>query len=966
MKKYGKRMKWMLAAIFVGAFALMFFKPQNLTEISNANRVPAGFLKSAASNLFGDIYRSSIKLGSIPFKTIKHVIIKYALVDYVNKLPVPNDVKERVIKKMKDKKYLRKVVPFIWGLKNFYTLPEEKDKMKFAPYARRKLDPKVIGTDHELFTWQESSKKKKDKSFEFSADMAAQVLVVFDSLFLQGQSIIELDQEDLRSPYQRLSNSKHDRALIKKTKPLVVKLLTFVNEKLFDKEKDSQSSEEDGGASANAEAAQLFNDLLSNPKKLDAVTITLIDFIRSMAHKNYRMFALQQIRQMDFENWALKIVENNNPKELIELIDYMQNQRRYGVQVVVDGLQGHLMEALQRGQQDDPFLKSTLAALEKSKSFKPSKTSTEPPNHAHNFEFLKFITDKGYQDDLYLPYFRSIYSRYGNTIANSGISTTPTISIRNLPMIYSGADVAGPGGTGIPNFHFVDRPTDRAYYFYGNDAILIDELVAQRGMQSMFERLQNMPTMNCNAMFDWHSDASLDALANLAIGEALRDFGDALCLHQLSLRAENERKMQEIRKDLLYNLNRQAKANGWIRWSFRGRAKNLIRELKPFIGLGMPQYLLYYNPWPDHFAHFVGPFSNEILSPTGELNRLDYWLGQIEAKYKKTGLLNRTLFGMAGDHGLTPIFYRLNPEVTVLEKLSKELNHKIIVKKISSDEGEGPKINHATKPESNKNIDVIIASTAGGNYMMDFFIHSQSQWKRQPLHHQLTSLKLLNGGPRVNIVREIVTRLRETLDYLAVRKETCQLEKAAVDLVGYHRGKIVKETIYRRGKKIYYTRSNGNLLDIDQLSPFEANIDEDRHKELLNLCTIQAKKSDPKTWCDEDQWRELASYTPRPDSVVQLAHIYDEDRAGTINLFPKEGIGYNTKVPGRHAGEHFHEKDAFVGFWGEPTKGAQPLRSAVNASLAPTLYEYIMGEKPVVGKKGWGFPSLLDQIQDSN
>ena len=68
----------------------------------------------------------------------------------------------------------------------------------------------------------------------------------------------------------------------------------------------------------------------------------------------------------------------------------------------------------------------------------------------------------------------------------------------------------------------------------------------------------------------------------------------------------------------------------------------------------MPDFTLIYNPWPDHFAHFVGPFSDEILMPTGELNRLDYWIRQIENTYQNAGVTNTTLCGMAGDIGIPP------------------------------------------------------------------------------------------------------------------------------------------------------------------------------------------------------------------------------------------------------------------------------------------------------------------------
>jgi hypothetical protein len=94
--------------------------------------------------------------------------------------------------------------------------------------------------------------------------------------------------------------------------------------------------------------------------------------------------------------------------------------------------------------------------------------------------------------------------------------------------------------------------------------------------------------------------------------------------------------------------------------------------------------------------------------------------------------------------------------------------------------------------------------------------------------------------------------------------------------------------------------------------------------------------------------------------VVQVAHLYDHPRAGTINLFPRAGVGYNSRVPGRHAGELFHEKDALVGLFGPPLAGRERprLRTAVIGSVSITLYEYLTGTAVIPGTDGWGYPSL--------
>src|SRR5207247_1977463 len=44
---------------------------------------------------------------------------------------------------------------------------------------------------------------------------------------------------------------------------------------------------------------------------------------------------------------------------------------------------------------------------------------------------------------------------------------------------------------------------------------------------------------------------------------------------------------------------------------------------------GLPDYLLWYNPWPDHFAHGKGPYSDEIIGRSGEYDRLDHYFGKL-------------------------------------------------------------------------------------------------------------------------------------------------------------------------------------------------------------------------------------------------------------------------------------------------------------------------------------------------
>jgi hypothetical protein len=282
------------------------------------------------------------------------------------------------------------------------------------------------------------------------------------------------------------------------------------------------------------------------------------------------------------------------------------------------------------------------------------------------------------------------------------------------------------------------------------------------------------------------------------------------------------------------------------------------------------------------------------------------------------------------------------------------------IEKISSDEGEGAKMNHPEKPPSMKNIDIVVASTAGGNYTMDFFTDSNEHWKIQPLYKDLTQQKTLKGKI-VNFPQTIAQVLGSSLDYLVVREITPTPKQSGTRLMRYRNGKLQEAIIWKLEDRIYY--EGQDLVELQTFSNLEG-ITRETHTSLVDECFKFARKDNPSTWCTEEKWRTLTAGTWKPDSVVQLAHLYDTDRAGTVNLFPVRGVGYNTNVPGRHAGEDFHEKDAFVGFWGGEVKTKSPIPTAVNGSMPVTLYHYLTNDTPIEGQNGWGYKSLLPDLRE--
>jgi hypothetical protein len=892
---------------------------------------------------------------------------------YILALPLDAKTKARVIAQLSNPTYSIPLGYFLYSYYDRYSGLGSEDV--FKGYLSTVYDDEALkGFEHSLYYVGDepvSEYKEPDTSTEATGHhegiridehFIANMVVIYDVLFEIG---VWQDMDNLPEHYTYLTNSPEDLAIIAQIQPIIVELIDKAATGMDEGDmKSAMLAIAEDGKPENADKPN---------NKAQALTITLIDFVRLNLLKAYRQFVFKEEREEALDEWMQQAF-SDQPDALIQFLESQQH-KRFAVQVTVDGLQQGLIEGLV--DDNAPFISVAYQNHKNRTQYKPQLEKVIEPEHQQQVRFMEVLSEQTYRDPNYLPFFKKLYQENRNNISRVGISSTPTISVRNLPIIKTGAKVSGQGGTGIPNFHFVDREIDRAYYFFGNDALQLDVLMADNKVQTMFDRLDYLKTLNCNAQYDWNAHTTYDGLVNLGLGESLRDYGEKRCVKELQERSEVEVTLRDKRVALIEDIEAYQTISGFdffTKYSKKVQVKQAITQLAELDGKGMPDYTLVYNPWPDHFAHFTGPFSDEILMPTGELNRLDYWIRQIEATYRSAGVYDKTLLGMAGDHGLTPVFYALNPEKQVFEGLQAELDYPIVVKKISSDEGEGPKITNALSYPSSKDIDVVVASTAGGNFMMDFF-NSKQGWTVQPVYQELVQWKPIAAlnDDSINVIDEIAKRLPESLDYMVVREAPCDERSCSVRVIGTRDLKRVDELITRYGDKLFYESLMGNqapiLLNTQTLNPYLALpsiADFSAYSKLVDKCINRSVKEDDSTWCSRSEWTDLTHLTPRPDSVNQLANIYLEDRAGTINLFPKAGMGYNTIVPGRHAGEDYLEKDAFLGFWGTPIgENSQPLKIEANGSLAPTLFEYLTGEAVVAGENGWGFPSLLNKLDVS-
>jgi hypothetical protein len=895
------------------------------------------------------IYRYTGPLKNRVIRAFANLIIRSKVKKFLKDIKLSKKVQDSVMAKIKSKDFRDQFVPFLLAMMELYTADEAFEKNNFENHIKRIFpNPEAMpGLAHSLFTYNSKKDAKNKKVKEKNNKPEKKGL----SNIFMGKVVELVDQVIIADPEYKLG-SKHtfDDAKIKMTMPYVKEMFS----QLFSEIEVDESYKE------------IADGIVADPKRLEALTASLIEVVIRSIHEHYQTFARKYHQKEVMQNWLFSEIRKPNGGELFDYVHESLHERRYGMHVVVDGLQGQLMKSLMAPHGDEFFIRQVWEEHQKRMELKP-KTIETKMTADQQLDFLDFLKGlkRPYSNPYYLPYFKKMYQQHEKTIAIQGVSTTPTISVRNVPMATTGAPVAGEGGTKLPNFHYVDREQDRAFYFFGNDALRINEINDDLGMKTIAQRLPWMNTLNCHAQWGYGTDMTFEPLVNLAAGEISRDFGEVLCLSELERRVKVEKDLRGIRAELLkFKPNVVAHyAKSQEPYQPSKKMQRLLKALADKENEGMPQYLIYYNPWPDHFAHFKGPFSDEIISMTGELNRLDYWLGRVDAIYRKAGIQDQTLFGMAGDHGLSPVYHLLNPEVVVFDFL-KESGRQIVMKKISSDEGEGPKLNHPFKPESVKGIDIVIASTAGGNYMIDVFNENESEWREQPLYEDVRDHRFLSGD-RMDLVDEIITKLDDTLEYAAIREKKCTPDSTDVLLIRKENGKELISRVKRRGDRVYYDINGADLLEVTKYNPYRQHKNVDQFQELYKKCVGNAVESDVATWCFEDEWRLLGSYSAKPDGVNQMAHLYDSDLSGTINLFPKYGIGYNSKVPGRHAGEHFHEKDAFVGVWGPVVSSQKQLISAENGSIPVVMYEYLSGTKTERGKEGWGFPSFIEQLDFS-
>ena len=941
--------------------------------------------KSSAEILEG-LFKAPANMVTRPGDHILEHINQAAVELFIRACDLPADAEGRLLDLVRGDRFEEVTVPFVFFLYELYGAPEQAEAGNVSDLAYAEtIEPETVDEDRPGLSGL------VQRSLELR-QRVSRGLRLFDALFLQAKpGTIERDLP---------SRDRYEDAAYKRIQDLVHEaandFLTPADDAL------NQDIEEN-------EYREILEELLNDDERLGAFVEFFTDFIRQQSDSWLQSFVRRQDRKQARLEWVRDRINRNRYHEIA---DYARARsvRKMVVHVAVDGLQGKLLEGLVQLSSGDregsgALYVTELVRLHQSELMDPSRygPDTEPPLGR---DIIELVESAPHRPD-YLENFKRYFFSPGASAVTVSAATvdTPSISVRNLPIIKTGHAVAGPFGTGIPNFSYLDRRSGRGWYFWGSDVLHLRRIVGNRedeilqgknrpegpGARTLFERLWRYNTVSSMATVDTGALERIAAEVGMAIGEMKRNYAEKVLLLRFRRRARMERELNERRRRL--------QGNRGLSYSFLGSLIYDSIELKTFHDdarflaehedQGLPDYLLWYNPWPDYFAHAEGPYADPIIGFEGEYDRLDFYLGKLIEVYESVATLDerenyadRTLFGIVSDHGLVYTPRLVSTDRLLFDAMRAE-GIQITYEKLTHDEGGLPAIHGRRDVKPTRPFDAVVGSTAGGSYIIDLFDIKGLQgddtaWRRHPGYHALRSHGLLSGG-NIDWIEQIKHRLHDTMDLALIREYgpaanerwpdgiesvvriiTPDRGDARVYRIRKHDDTAGETVLYR-----YEVLGGHDPLDLvggvrEYLIPPDGrSVDEIRR--AIEECTEAADG------CEDDRWLELLSTTLRPDVIYQFSHLYDSNRAGTINIFPLRHVGMNSEVNGRHAGEAFGEKNGTQLYFGAGLKRAT-LQTARNGSLPVTLYHWLVGDKRFYNGEGeaspaaqFGYRSLMDE-----
>jgi len=938
----------------------------------------------SSGEILESMFKAPARLIGQPTEYLRRHLKQEAVELFLRSCDLPNDVEGRLLAMVRGERFKEVTVPFVFFLYELYGAPQKADAiavedLAYAEPAEPKRGEEARAGLSGLVRRSPLLRRHVSRS-----------LRLFDALFLQVKPGPAEKDLPVLERYDEKSYADI-RALVREA---ARDFLTDSDDAL------SQGTQEN-------EYQAMLKEILQDDRRLGEFIEFLADYIRQQSESWLESFVHRRQRKEARLTWVEERIHGNR---YFEISDYAlgRAERRLVVHVVVDGLQGKLLEGLVQlssGDREGSGARyvAELVRLHENDRMNPLHYASKlPPSLGQD---VLALVGRAPERPDYLENFKKYCFSPGASAVTVDVATvdTPSISVRNLPIVMSGHPAAGPFGTGIPNFSYLDRPSRRGWYFWGSDLLHMQRIFGNReeeissgqkrrqgpGAKTLFERLWQYNTVSSMATIDGGALEKIASEVGLTMGEIQRNYAEKLMILRLRQRAQMEEELNRRRRWL--------REHRRLSRSFLGSLLFQSEELRTFHDYarflaeheddGLPDYLLWYNPWPDHFAHAKGPYSDAIIGFQGEYDRLDFYLGKLVQVYESTrtadggsSFAERTLFGVVSDHGLIYTPQLVSTDKLLFEAMRAE-GVRITYQKLTHDEGGLPDIHGRNAIKPTYPFDAVVGSTAGGSYVIDLFLirglqGDDAAWQQHPDYHQLRRHRLLSGQT-IDWIEQLQRHLAKTMDLALVREygpESGQQwpsqTESVVRIVTPDRGEArihrVRKSAGSAAPAVWYryeVLGEQDPLDLagsvrEYLTPPEGPSVKEAQ------AAIRGCMESP-TGCADHTWRELLSYTERPDVVYQFSGLYDSERAGTINIFPVLHVGMNSGVAGRHAGEAFGEKNGTQLYFGAGLK-RRSIQTARNGSLPVTLYHWLVGDEYFHAPQGdgsaaqqFGYESLL-------
>ena len=737
-----KRLRRFLTAVAVGLALLLALGVWGAQQFPGLTDGP----KSSAEILEG-LFETPINVLAQPWDYILKRINQAAVESFIRACDLPFDTEGRLRAMVRGERFEEVTIPFVFFLYELYGAPEQAEAVAISDLAYAEpIEPERASDGRpglsELV--QRSLVLRKHASWG---------LQLFDAIFLQAKpGTVEQDLP----PRDRYDEAAYER---------VQHIVREVADDFLPPVDDALNRETEEN-----EYRKILGELLDDEERLAEFVEFFTDLIRQQSDSWLQSFVQRQHRKQARLDWVQDRINRN---QYYEIADYARarSERKMVVHVAVDGLQGKLLEGLVQLSSGDrrgsgARYVTELVRLHQSEPMKPSRSSPDmkPPLGTDVIELVESAPNR----PDYLQNFKKYFFTPQAPAVTVNVATvdTPSISVRNLPIIKTGHPVAGPFGTGIPNFSCLDRRSGRGWYFWGSDVLHMRRIVANHedeivkgekrpegpGARTLFERLWRYNTVSSMATVDNGALEKVAAEVGMAIGEVKRNYVEKVLLVGFRRRARMEQELNKRRRWLQAHRTLSHSFLGLLLFDSieLGTFHDYARFLAEHEDQGLPDYLLWYNPWPDHFAHYEGPYSDAIIGFEGEYDRLDFYLGKLIKVYESVDTVDglssyadRTLFGIVSDHGLVYTPRLVSTDKLLFDTMRAE-GIQISYQKLTHDEGGLPAIHGRDNIKPTRPFDAVVGSTAGGSYVIDLFDIKGLQgddaaWEQHPSYHALRS-----------------------------------------------------------------------------------------------------------------------------------------------------------------------------------------------------------------------------------